>query len=589
MSLQPDREETRVVIGRVVNVLVLVAGLLVLGLVPGNGLPPASAASVVSDTHCRRLDPNLVHGACLRYRARSGTAYTWIGSYRAGNGRVFFCIDYLYDSRIGGRPTITSTHGLVNQLGDRIGAPEVAALNYLVSTWAGSGSTGSDVRDAAIALIIRELMSDGVRPDGTVVYPRGLKVGQRVRPPIGGLDGPIMTTAQQMWADASRYRGGYRLRLTASAQGPLELGTRRSYRVEVISADGFPVPRVPVSFTCAGPVVCPKPIRTGRTARSVAVAPTAVGELVLRASASGPASDGRIYRTGGWRTHGGVTAQDRGTQRGWIAGRSVTRAEVRATALIVKGTPEIVTRASQATATPAADLTDRVTVSGLPVGYRQQVTATLYGPYDAQPGPHDCTDAYRVGSVQFLLERNGEVVTPPVRVRAPGYYTWVEQVPGDDRTNAVTTPCGLVEETTLVTPRAPAVRTRASAQRARVGASVHDTVVVTGLGVGDLVTVRWRLLGPVAPRGASCDGLDWSDARVLDSGTFVVRADGTYRTRSTTLRVPGCITYAEDLPGTATTAPASSPPGLPLETVVVTRPPTPFVPEIPTGPVGTRR
>ncbi len=100
---------------------------------------------------------------------------------------MFFCIDYLYDSRLPAQAESVSTRDLVNQLGQGVGDREVAALNYVISTWAGRGSTGSDERDAAIALIVREVMDDGTRPGGVVVYPGGLEVGERVRPPIGGL------------------------------------------------------------------------------------------------------------------------------------------------------------------------------------------------------------------------------------------------------------------------------------------------------------------------------------------------------------------------------------------------------------------
>ncbi|MCX6396489.1 MAG: hypothetical protein NTV23_08390 [Propionibacteriales bacterium] len=565
--------------------LLLLLGALVVAPISSGRLPSADAAVVVADSHCRRLDPNLVRGACLRYQARSGTAFTWIGSYRASNGRVFFCIDYLYDSRIAGRPTITSTQGLVNQLGRRIGDAEVAALNYLVSTWAADGSTGSDTRDAAIALIIRELMSDGVRPDGTVVYPRGLKVGERVRPPVGGLGGAIMAQAQSMWSEASRYRGGYRLTLRATRTGPVELGTSRRYALAVLSAAGRLVPGVRVRFTCTGPVTCPRVTTTATSSVPVDVTPRDVGEFTVTATASGPAADGQIYRVGGWHTHGGGTAADRGVQRGWIAERSAMTARVQASAVIVKGTPEVRTTASHQQAAPGAALHDLVTVSQLPAGYDQTVTAHLYGPYDQQPGATSCTSDRLTGSVVLAVAGNGEYRTPTVMVTEPGYYVWTETLPGDRRTNPVTTPCGLVEETTQVVARTPLVRTVISAQRAQVGQPVRDTVVLSGLAATDRVVVRWSLLGPLAPRAGSCAGLDWSNARVLDQGSFTATGNGRYLTRPSVLRVPGCVTYTESLAATETTTGAESPPGLVTETALVTRPVIPFVPEIPSGPV----
>lgn len=574
-----------IVVGRTLCALALMVGALVVAPVSSGRLPSAEAATVVATAHCRSLDPNLVRGACLRYQARSGTAYTWIGTYRASNGRVFFCIDYLYDSRISGQPTIKSTQGLVNQLGQRIGDAEVAALNYIVSTWAAHGSTGSDTRDAAIALIIRELMSDGVRPDGTVVYPRGLKVGGRVRAPIGGLGGPIMAQAQQMWSEASRFRGGYRLSMTSSQTGAIKLGTSRVYSLSVVSAAGRRVPGVRVQFACTGPILCPASRTTRELPVPVAVSPRDVGEFTVTATASGPAADGRIYRVGGWHTHGGSTALDRGVQRGWIAERSPMNTRVRASAEIVKGTPEVSTTASHQTAVIGTALHDLVTVTKLPAGYRQSVTATLYGPFAERPGPDSCTAQMKAGSVSFTVDRNGEFRTPEVTVHRPGYYVWTESLPGDSRTHPVTTPCGIVEETSLIVARTPQVRTQISAQRAVVGRQVHDTVVITGLAPSDEVVVGWTLHGPLAPRSGSCAGLDWSAAGVLDRGELVARGNGRYRTAPTVLRVPGCVTYSEVLVATETTASASSPPGLVPETALVTRPVTPVVPEIPSGPV----
>ncbi|MFL6154844.1 MAG: hypothetical protein ACJ72D_02050 [Marmoricola sp.] len=575
--------------------LVLLAGVLAVVIGPGDKLPRAEAASVVSNETCRRYDPNLVRGACLRYQARSGTSYTWIGSYRASNGHVFFCIDYLYDSRISGTPEILPTTSLVNQLGKHVGNAEVAALNYIVSTWASHGSTGSDTRDAAIALIIRELMSDGVRPDGTVVYPRGLQVGQQVRAPAGGLGGPIMSQAQSMWAQASRYYGGYRLIMSTTATASfIRLGTSRTFQVWVRSGAGVAVPGVKIQFRCTGPVTCPAAVESRDKPVTVRLTPTSTGSSTLHASANGPAADGHVYRVHSWSFHGGSTAANRGVQRGWIAERSTTNAEASAKVQIVKGTPVVLTRASHQQATPETPLHDVVTVSDLPAGYAAKATATLYGPFDGSPDGASCTADHVAGSVSFDVVRNGDVTTPTVAVTGPGYYVWTESLPGDERTNAVTTPCGVAEETTLITApkpvvRTPAVRTQASVQRAEVGARIHDTVVVTGLGTGDRVTVGWTLRGPLAPRNGSCAGLAWSRVGVLGRGSFVATRNGTFRTSVVRLTQPGCVTYAENLTATATTTAVQAPPGLPTETALVTRPVVPIVPEIPSGPFSAGR
>ncbi|SFI33527.1 class F sortase [Nocardioides psychrotolerans] len=550
--------------------LCLLLGALVLVLLPPGRTPAAEAATRVAKGACRSIDPNLVNGACLRWSTGRGSGLTWIGTYRAPDGRVFFCIDFLYDSRLPRSAPTVGTDRLVNQLGERVGDAEVAALNQVISTWAGDGSTGSDDRDAAIALVIREVMGDGVRPGGAVVYPQGLHVGEHVRPPIGGLGGPILRLAQEMWSQASRFRGPYELRMESRNQGPMRLGRTRTYRVRVLSAAGVRVPGVEVRFVCTGPIRCPRPVRSNAHRTKLRIKPHDVGRYRIRANAFGPAADGLLYRARSWRPHGGRTARPAGVQRGWIAQESRTTAVVQASAKIRKARPEVVTRTSEAVVTPGAEIHDVVMVTGLPEGYDAQVTATLFGPFADQPGAEDCTPSARAGSVTFAVSDNGTSTTPPVVVPAVGFYTWVESFPGDDDTVPVTTRCGIVEETTRVIPFTPTIRTTASQQRALVGDALHDRVVLGGIGESP-VTIEWALHGPRAPRDGSCDDLAWGRAGIVASGGLAVLGDGSYRTPSTTLSATGCYTYSQRVAPTALTSEAVSPPGLETETALAVR------------------
>lgn len=576
----------------IAGVLAAVLGSLVVTFTSPGGPPSASAATPVSKTTCKKFDPNLVNGMCLKYAAKSGTGYTWIGSYRADNGKVFFCIDYLYDSRIVSSAAIVDTEPLENQLGKKVGDAEVAALNYVISTWAPNGSTGNDQTDAAIALIIREMMSDAIRPDGTVVYKPGLKVGGTVAAPNGGLAGGMLAIARSMWSKASQYRGPGRLVLKGGTEKQIELGDTQEYRVAVFSASDHPIPDLKVTFTCSGPISCPKPVTTTTSAVTVKVTPTAVGTASIKASTSAPSGDGKLLKLTSWRTHGGTTAQDNGVQRGWIGQRNSTVAEASVEAEIVKGTPTVTTRTSAPSVLPGTGLTDLVTLSGLPAGSKQQVEAFLFGPFPDQPGADSCTEQSQAGHVSFAVAGNGTFRTPPVTVDEPGYYVWTESLPGDELTNPVTTPCGLVEETTVVqrpktrAPRTPTVRTVASGRHLLVGSPVHDLVVVGGLPGDTEVQVGWRLLGPVAPRRGSCADLGWSHARVLASGSFPVTRDGSYRTEPVKVRTPGCVTFTEQIAATTATGAVRTKPGEALETVLFTRPVVPVVPEIPSGPSG---
>ncbi len=556
---------------RRLSVAALVLGLVLAGLTlvwAPSATPVARAATPVGKSACRRIDPNLVNGVCLRYPTRAGgAAYTWIGTYRAANGRVFFCIDYLYDSRLPRHAQRRPTTDLRNQLGRRIGEREVAALNYLISRWAGRGSTGSDARDAAIALIIREVMGDGIRPDGIVVHPRGLRVGRPVRPPRGGLGPAVMAPAQRMWRAASRYYGGYRVELKTRDR-VLRLGRRRTYRLSVRSAAGRRVPGVRISFRCRGPVSCPEPVRSRARPVPVRITPRRPGRFRIQARATGPAADGVLYVVGSWHAHGGPRARDAGTQRGWIAQRSTARIAVSDRAVVAKARPTVTTVTSDAQVVPGTPIHDLVTVAGLPQGYAERAVARLYGPFAEPPGPGDCTPDRLVGEVSSEVDRVGVHRTPTVPVAEVGHYTWTQTLPGNERTLPVTTACGIAAETTRVEKLTPRVSTVASPQRARVGDRIHDTIEVAGI-ESQPVRIDWRLHGPVAPRGGDCADLWWSRAPVADRGSIRASGSGRYRTASTTVRTSGCYTYSEEIAETATTRPASTPPGVPAETVLV--------------------
>lgn len=573
--------------------LALVAGFallvtsLALVVAPPGGPPPADAATRVDKQECGRIDPNLVNGACLRYATPEGSGLTWIGTYRAPDGRVFFCIDFLYDSRLPRHAERVSTDDLVNQLGADVGDAEVAALNYVVSTWAGRGSTGSDARDAAIALIVREVMGDGRRPGGLVVYPSGLRVGGVVRPPVGGLDGGIMRLANAMWRQASAMRGPWTMRLERVGTGVVRLGDEPRYRLSVRSAAGRRVPGARVRFTCTGPVRCPRAVTTRRRASVVPVRLVDTGRYRIVAETRGPSSDGVLYRQRGWSTHDGPTARPAGVQRGWIAQSTRAWASVAATARVRIAVPEIETTTSAAQVEPGVEIHDVVTVTGLPPGYDRTVVAELHGPFPAPPDADDCTPETRFARNGTRVRRDGTYRTPSVTVPAVGYWTWVQRLPRDRDTVAVTTPCGLVEETTRVVPRRPQVATRVSDRRALVGDRLHDRIRISGLVPTDVVDVAWTLHGPVVPRTVrsrpSCDGVRWSGAPVAATGTVRQRGSGVVPTRRVRPRTPGCYTYSVAVAATPTTEAASSSPGLVSETSLLTRPVTPEVPEVPSG------
>lgn len=122
---------------------------------------------------------------------------------------------------------------------------------------------------------------------------------------------------------------------------------------------------------------------------------------------------------------------------------------------VVSARPQVRTRTSATLVQVGGSIRDRVTVTGMRPGAPLVATALLYGPYPSLSAA-TCTGT-PYASVRFPVARDGGYVSPAVRLRAAGIYTWVEQLPGDALSGPVTTPCGLVAETTLAhrTPPVP--------------------------------------------------------------------------------------------------------------------------------------
>ncbi len=119
-------------------------------------------------------------------------------------------------------------------------------------------------------------------------------------------------------------------------------------------------------------------------------------------------------------------------------------------------------------------------------------------------------------------------------------------------------------------PIAPTIATSVSTASTLPGKSFFDTIKVEG--TDELAgLVKWKLLGPVAPVGGSCTGLDWSGAATVTDGEFPLDPAATTTTLPTQGSSPtaqGCYGYEVTVegPGFAT---ETSPAGTPGEVVLV--------------------
>lgn len=83
-------------------------------------------------------------------------------------------------------------------------------------------------------------------------------------------------------------------------------------------------------------------------------------------------------------------------------------------------------------------------VSGLPIGYDDNVEATVYGPYPdlASAG---CGKARAVRSVDIRVTGNDRYTSAAVRLKRAGIYSWLIRVPASRFSHAATSTCGTAD------------------------------------------------------------------------------------------------------------------------------------------------
>ncbi len=247
-------------------------------------------------------------------------------------------------------------------------------------------------------------------------------------------------------------------------------------------------------------------------------------------------------------------------------------------------TPVVTTTSTLADATVNAQLADQIVISGDdPAVATATGTWSLYGP--ANPGGDTtCATTSWVGvkiaaSGSFsvaLVSGSGSTTTPETVVSSIGCYTFVETVAAGAHALAASTPEGSSSETVQVATHTPAIVTTTSLRSAIVGATLTDTVDVSGTQGADVVG-SWALLGPTTVGAdGTCATAAWGSSSTYDNGTMAISGDGTLTTNATKpIENPGCYTFVETLPATSTTSLVTTPSGLAAETTLVMSTPTP--------------
>lgn len=272
---------------------------------------------------CAVVDPSAHVGACI---ALPGGGQTWLGSYRDPvDGRIFICIDYLYNSQLASYST-GSASGLVNKTGAPVPDTSVRALSYVDSKYAPAGSSGDPITDAALGYIARVVMGDGY------VSNTAAPVSAVLPDTPWGLPAAIYTRARQLWDEARTHFGPYTLTLAGLPATGVAGRTYTATATLLSSAQAVggahPMAGVAIGAATIGQLR----VTSGNGAltnsagqTTVKVRATARGTGTLTATAGNlPGTYANVEIPAGWRTN---APDDTVAQRGLIATASAAAAK----------------------------------------------------------------------------------------------------------------------------------------------------------------------------------------------------------------------------------------------------------------------
>lgn len=307
-------------LARVAAVFVLTAvaftGFTGFGSLTGTASATNSATAYSTNSaDCAGVDPGAYVGACI---ALPSGGQSWLGSYKDSvDGRLFICIDYLYNSRLATYSTGTAS-GLINKIGGTIPDTSVRAMSYLDSKYAPAGSSGDPTTDAAIAYVARAVMGDGY------ISSTPLAITSALPDTSWRLPALIYSRAQRLWDEARTSFGPYTLSLTGLPAVGVAGKTYNATATVVSSAAAMggahPMGGVVITTATSGQlrVIAGNGAVTNSLGQvRIRVLATAKGRGTLTAaSTSLPGIYANLEIPTGWRTN---AADDTVGQRGLIA------------------------------------------------------------------------------------------------------------------------------------------------------------------------------------------------------------------------------------------------------------------------------
>lgn len=437
----------------------------------------------------------------------------WFGDFRGAvpdESFPTFCIDlrFWYPSPAGKFGEL-SPAGLRNRDGRAV--PVVNQRKMAYALWRYGRSNVAN-RQAAVMLFVHQMMGDG-RPG-------------EVDP--SALGASVQRLYRRIDAEAARLHGPYRVAVEMPKR--LVAGAAATARVTVTNTRGNAMGSTVVNIEAEN---AEAPARVRTNSRGVAVVrftPTAAARVRIQATTEALASTLPRYYTPTTR------AARRNGQR--LAAANSQQVSAAAAAVAQKATIRVSTTARPDRLLVGEGNRDEIRLTGVPSGRATEVVSLLYGPFRSREAIACDGEPYARSTVS--VNRSGTVQSAEVRPDRVGWYTYRVEIAGDDNLNPVATPCGVPAETFVVETQ-PQVVTQVSAQQARPGAQIFDTVDVSGLN-GESASVQVRLHGPFAARDAiSCEGAP------IWTGTITANGDGRYTTDPVTLTTPGYYSYTESI------------------------------------------
>jgi uncharacterized repeat protein (TIGR01451 family) len=242
------------------------------------------------------------------------------------------------------------------------------------------------------------------------------------------------------------------------------------------------------------------------------------------------------------------------------------------TAPLTPVVPTLSTQVSSDDVAPSTPVSDEITI-GNADDINGTLDWTLYGPVDPGDATNcdavDWTGATVVDQGDFAITGTGTYETTETNLTDFGCYGYEVTIDSPGFDAPVTSPVGSANEMVIIRRLDPTVSTMISSARVTPGSSVSDKITIGGT-EGRPGEITWSLVGPVAWNDQwTCEGIDWTGAATLDSGTIATTGDGDYDTPATAISDAGCYGYVVTIGGTEIGGSANSPAGSPNEVVLV--------------------